>query len=111
MFTQSEMIRVLGEADGRTLCERYGITSKGNFEGKSILNLIGKEEALPDPATEALLVKLYDYRLGRCRLHKDDKILTAWNALMIAACAKACAVFGDKGYLQIHTAIASISKF
>ena len=100
VFTQSEIIRVLGEADGRTLCERYNITSKGNFEGKSILNIIGKEAALPEPATEALLAKLYDYRPGRCRLHKDDKILTAWNALMLAAYAKASAVFDNIEYLH-----------
>ncbi len=99
-FTQPEIMEVLGAESGRLFCEGYGITVKGNFEGKSIPNRIGKENALPDSGMEALLSKLYEYRSGRYRLHKDDKILTSWNALMIAAYAKAYAVFGDKGYLD-----------
>lgn len=100
-FHRTEVLGVLGEADGQAFCERYDITPAGNFEGKSIPNLIGREAVLPDCAMEALLAKLYAYRSSRYRLHKDDKVLTSWNALMIAAYAKAYAVFGDKRYLDI----------
>ena len=92
-FTPDEIRRVLGENDGRAFCERYDITGPGNFEGKNIPNLIGREAALPDAETETMLVRLYAYRLGRYPLHKDDKALTAWNALMTAAYARAYRVF------------------
>ncbi len=99
-FTPDELRRVLGEKDGHALCERYDVTGPGNFEGKSIPNLIGREAALPDSATEAMLEKLYAYRLERYPLHKDDKSLTAWNSLMIAAYAKAYRAFGEPPYLR-----------
>lgn len=99
-FTPEEIVRVLGEAEGRALCARYDVSEAGNFEGKSIPNLIGGAAKLPDPATEAQLARLYDYRLGRYPLHKDDKALTAWNAMMIAAQAKAYRVYGDPAYLE-----------
>ena len=40
--------------------------------------------------------KLYQYRLDRARLHKDDKILVSWNSWMICACAMAGAVLGGR---------------
>jgi hypothetical protein len=44
--------------------------------------------------------KVYEYRVKRMNLHKDDKILTSWNGIMIAAFAKAYHIFGDERYLQ-----------
>ena len=99
-FTPDEIRSVLGEQDGRAFCEGYDITGPGNFEGKSIPNLIGREAALPGPAMEAMLEKLYAHRSGRYPLHKDDKALTAWNALMAAAYAKAYRVFEKPAYLR-----------
>ncbi|SBV99199.1 conserved hypothetical protein [uncultured delta proteobacterium] len=98
--TPDEIRRVLGEKDGRAFCEGYDVTGPGNFEGKSIPNLIGRAAALPDDATEVMLEKLYAYRLARYPLHKDDKTLTAWTALMAAAYAKAYRVFGKETYLH-----------
>ena len=95
-FTPDEVLAVLGERDGARFDAQYDITSEGNFEGKNIPNrLAGGEEA-----DAAVLEKLYRYRLGRTALHKDDKILTAWNGLMIAALAKAGRVFENQAYLE-----------
>ena len=99
-FTPDEIRLVLGERDGRVFCERYGVTGPGNFEGKSIPNLIDREADLPDADMERMLEKVYGYRLERYPLHKDDKSLTAWNALMMVAYAKACRVFGNEAYLR-----------
>lgn len=90
VFTPEEIRSVLGPKDGESFCGWYGITAAGNFEGKSIPNLIDnlKYEETPQHMEE-LCSKLYEYRLKRTRLHKDDKVLTAWNALMIAALADA----------------------
>ena len=95
-----------------------GITGPGNFEGKSIPNLLGNEayesicEERPGAEEEdgrsksrreadEVYEKLYAYRLKRTRLHKDDKILVSWNGWMISACAKAGAVLGEKKYVDM----------
>lgn len=98
VFTPEEVVSVLGEAEGHDFCRLYDITQTGNFEGKSIPNQISLPE--PDYRLEALLPKLYEYRKARAALHKDDKILTAWNMLMVAALSDASAAFGNKAYLD-----------
>lgn len=114
VFTPKEICRVLGENAGLAFCDRYGITEHGNFEGKSIPNLLGNEayeedvnagntkaEQAENELTIADLQKLYEYRLQRTRLHKDDKILVSWNGWMICACAKAGAVLGETEYVDL----------
>ena len=83
LMQPSEIYQILGEEDGRKFCECYDITDKGNFEGKSIPNLLRNEVLTPELEDQRLQVK--EYRQNRYRLHVDDKILTSWNALMIAA--------------------------
>ena len=114
VFTPKEICRVLGENAGLAFCDRYGITEHGNFEGKSIPNLLGNEayeedvkagntkaEQAENELTIADFQKLYEYRLQRTRLHKDDKILVSWNGWMICACAKAGAVLGETEYVDL----------
>lgn len=98
VFTTDELAQVLG-ADAGTFCKRYGIAENGNFHGKSIPNLIDA----PDweaAAPEAVLQKLYDYRKARAALHRDDKVLAAWNGLMLAALARAGLAFDEPRYLR-----------
>lgn len=99
-FTKDEIKQVLGiEAD--TFCKWFGITENGNFEGKNIPNLIDNE--MYDTCNENiddLCRKLYEYRFNRTTLHTDDKILTSWNGLMIAAMAKAYRELGDSRCLD-----------
>lgn len=101
VFTPQEMQELLGKRDGAYVCEAYDIRKQGNFEGKSIPNLIASScvEEL-DPRLHSLFEILYDYRLHRTKLHKDDKVLTSWNALMIAACARAGRLLPDTPYLS-----------
>jgi len=91
----------LGKADGESFCRWFGVTEKGNFEGKNILNLIDNrlfEEE--NHEISALGRKLYEYRLRRTALHKDDKVLTSWNALMITAFSKAAMLLDIPRYLE-----------
>ncbi|MCC8123697.1 MAG: thioredoxin domain-containing protein, partial [Oscillospiraceae bacterium] len=101
-FTKAEILHVLGTQEGEKLCRCYGVTEQGNFEGKNILHLIHNDAApIPDKGLARQLEQLRAYRAGRCRLHTDDKRLTSWNALMIAACAKARRVLGERVYLDM----------
>ncbi len=100
VFTREEIIGVLGEADGRRFCDWFGVTAQGNFEGKNILNLIENRRFGADGGPMApLRQKLYDYRLTRALLHKDDKVLTAWNGLTIVALARAGWLLNEERYL------------
>ena len=94
-----EVIAVLGEHEGAAFNKAYGITSVGNFEGKSIPNQIHLPK--PDESFSEEVAKLYEYRKTRTTLHRDDKILTAWNALIIAALADCAVAFGDHQHLDM----------
>ena len=110
VFTPEEVKSVLGAEDGADFCRLYDISNSGNFEGKSIPNRIRSSEDgwdMDDPR----LNKLYEYRLNRTKLHKDDKILLSWNAWAMLALAKAGQVLEESSYLdaaiRIHDFIES----
>lgn len=85
VFTPDEIIHLLGEREGHAFCRHFDITENGNFEGKSIPNLLrsGTESEMFRDDID----RVYEYRKQRMYLHQDDKILTSWNGLMIAAMA------------------------
>lgn len=82
-FTLDEVMGVLGKDAGTRFAGAYDITAGGNFEGVNIPNLLKSNEKSVDFSEE--LQALYRYRKNRFHLHLDDKILTAWNGMMIAA--------------------------
>ena len=99
VFTLEEIIGLLGQADGAAFCERFGITKAGNFEGKSIPNLLHAKD-LTNERFDPFLPALRKYRRGRTPLYTDDKILTAWNALMIAALCRLYRCSRNPRYLE-----------
>jgi uncharacterized protein YyaL (SSP411 family) len=109
-WTPSQLEDALGEALGRTFARAYGVTAEGNFEhGMSVLHL---PQTIP-PALELELaparVKLLEIRYGRVPPLRDDKLLTAWNALTISGFCKAASaaeVWGDERRLAQWTAVA-----
>lgn len=110
VFTPEEVKTVLGEENGEEFCRLYDITDAGNFEGKSIPNRIHTSENGSD-INDPRLEKLYEYRINRTKLHKDDKILLSWNAWAMIALAKAGQVLEEPSYLdaaiRIHDFIES----
>ncbi|MBI1260251.1 MAG: DUF255 domain-containing protein [Rhizobiales bacterium] len=82
----------------------YDVSAEGNWEEKNILNRIAQadepwresEEAMLRPLRERLLAE----RSKRIRPGFDDKILTDWNGLMIAALARAGLAFGNTGWIE-----------
>lgn len=100
-LTPDELAQALGGVDGLRFCQWYGITPEGNFEGKSIPNLLGQSQFDQDPEDMAALrEQVYAYRLSRTALHRDDKVLTAWNGLVMAALARAGLVLDEPWYLD-----------
>ena len=111
VWSPEEIRQVLGEEQATLYCKAYDITSKGNFEGKNIPNLlkgswdkIASDHQVTTETLHSLLetscLALFDVREQRIHPHKDDKVLTAWNGLMIAALAKGAQVLNDPMYLQ-----------
>lgn len=101
VFTMQEVFDVLGEHEGAVFCDWFGVTEHGNFEGKNILNLLDNSQYTEtEPNIKNSAHKLYTYRQNRTRLHKDDKVLTSWNALMITALAKAGWLLDKPVYIQ-----------
>ena len=100
-LTPDELAQALGGVDGLRFCQWYGITPEGNFEGKSIPNLLGLSQFDQDSEDMAALrEQVYAYRLSRTALHRDDKVLTAWNGLAMAALARAGLVLDEPWYLD-----------
>ncbi|MDQ2086320.1 thioredoxin domain-containing protein [Herbivorax sp. ANBcel31] len=108
VWSPDEIIDVLGKEDGEKFCEYYDITPKGNFEGLNIPNLI--KRTVPDEEKELIEAcrrKLFEYRKKRVHPYKDDKILTSWNGLMIAALAIGGRVLGSEKYTEASQKAAS----
>jgi uncharacterized protein YyaL (SSP411 family) len=99
VWTPAEVETVLGPEDGAAFCAAYGITPEGNFEGKSIAHL--SEASLPQRARfRPMRAKLFAARSPRVRPATDDKVLAAWNGLMITAFARAHQAFGRSEDLE-----------
>ncbi|MGE5416121.1 MAG: thioredoxin domain-containing protein [Acidobacteriota bacterium] len=99
VWTPDEIKSVLGKGKGESFCNVYDITERGNFEGKNIPNLLSSswhDARERVHATERQ--KLFEHRSHRIKPFKDDKILTSWNGLMIAALARGYRVLGIQEY-------------
>jgi hypothetical protein len=111
LWTTEEVEAVLGKEEGRIFCAAYDIAPGGNFEGKSILNIptpldqVAKELKLSlDELGDVLnrgRAKLFAEREKRVKPGRDEKIITAWNGLMLAAFAEAARVLNRSDYRDI----------
>jgi uncharacterized protein YyaL (SSP411 family) len=97
-----EELRAVLDPDGSEaeLCEAavgfFGASAEGNFEGANVLEGRGP---VPERLDE-IRARLLTARAERVRPGLDDKRVTAWNGLMIAALADAGAVLGRVDYLE-----------
>ena len=129
VWTQKEIDAVLGDA-AEVFDFHYGVQPHGNapegsdpqdeFRGKNILIQrhtvaeTAKHFHKTEEETGKLLAecraKLFSIRAKRPRPHLDDKIIAAWNGLMISAYARAAQVLDDPRYLQIATRAANFLR-
>jgi uncharacterized protein YyaL (SSP411 family) len=93
------------EADVNAVCEWYGITPSGNFEGRSIPNRLDHRGELARPELiETASRQLFEWRAKRPRPGLDDKVLTEWNALFLWSLADAAAAFQRADWKQAAVA-------
>ncbi len=106
-----EIKQLLGERDAVVFAEYFNVTSGGNFEGENILNVTRdlSQVAAAERATVQNLSStlersrqiLFEAREKRVKPARDEKILTAWNGLMLASFAEAAAVLNRSDYLAV----------
>jgi hypothetical protein len=112
-WTLNELKEKLGEDDASAAAHIYGVTTSGNlreYPGSNVLHLTSPEEDLADELGYTIDVlhekeksirgKLLEARNTRTRPLLDDKILTDWNGLMIAALSKTGATLGEESYIK-----------
>jgi uncharacterized protein YyaL (SSP411 family) len=99
VWTPTELREALGDAAAE-VADFYGVSERGNFEGRNVLHL-ARGAAAPGPAgLDEARRALFEARARRPRPGLDEKRLTSWNALMIAALAEAGAALGRADYLD-----------
>ncbi|MEQ9089751.1 MAG: thioredoxin domain-containing protein [Balneola sp.] len=107
VWETNEIDEILLKHEAENFKPAFNLKPEGNFEDEATKQLTGKNiPHLKEPLTEADLkkfksirAKLITERGNRTNPLLDDKILTDWNALMIAAFAKAGSVFGEEEFI------------
>jgi uncharacterized protein YyaL (SSP411 family) len=112
-WTPSELQALLGPDDTAVVSAAYGVTERGNFEGRNILHRVksdrevGAELKLSPKQVAQVLQSarntLYDARASRPPPIRDEKIIAAWNGMMISAFAQAAWMLDEPRYAAIAT--------
>jgi len=110
LWTTAEIRQLLPDADAEWIIDLFGMTEKGNFAGRNILFL---PKRLDEYASEqnisvrrfhdkltVLKRAMYEYRESRVHPLRDDKIITAWNGMMITSLVTGYQVLHDSRYLK-----------
>lgn len=117
VWEEAEIDSILGD-DAPLFKKMYGVTMRGNFDGRNIPSVVGdvdtlalKHDLAPAEAESRLAAarkKLFEAREMRIRPGLDDKVLSGWNGLMLAAFAEA-ARFLNRG--DYHAAALASAEF
>jgi uncharacterized protein YyaL (SSP411 family) len=97
VWSADEIREALGE-EADTFMRVYGVSNEGNWEGHNILNL--RLAGALDGRIAAARATLYELRSKRIWPGLDDKVLTSWNGLMLAAFAEAGQALGRADYIE-----------
>ncbi|HVA24358.1 MAG TPA: thioredoxin domain-containing protein [Chloroflexota bacterium] len=111
IWTPPEVEAVLGEADARLFMRYYDVTRAGNFEHRNILHVPRDMDVVADQlgvefhdfeaAIQRGRLKLLAAREQRVHPGRDDKVLTAWNGMMLKAFAEASAALSRPDYAEV----------
>jgi len=113
VWTPDEVTAVVGADDAPLVLEWYDISARGNWEGTNVphtprpLADVARKHGIEPAEAEQRLGRarglLYAARTRRVPPGLDDKILTAWNGLMIGAFADGARILGELRYLDAAT--------
>jgi len=116
VWSADEVVALLGD-DAPAFMRAYDVTASGNFEGHTILNLpreidaVARELGLEEDALQGILARgramLFEARERRVKPGRDEKIITAWNGLMLRAFATAAATGEDASFMATAQASAT----
>ena len=111
LWSLDELEEVLGQEEAELVADYYNTSEEGNWEGSNILfcretpEAFAKKWELDAEVFKQLLhearEKLLEARSQRIRPGLDDKILAAWNGLMLTGLCDAYAAFGEKRFLEL----------
>lgn len=111
VWSQQEVEDLLGAEESRLFKAAYDVSANGNWEGKNILNrpmsfidVAVELEVSVEELNESLdrsRQKLLEARSTRVKPGRDEKILVAWNGLMLSAMAKAGFAFDEQRYIKV----------
>ncbi len=116
LWTEEEILNLLGPEEGALVNAYYGVTREGNFEGRNLLHIPHDPEAFAarhgvslaelEEILRRAQAKLLEMRRQRRPPARDEKILTSWNGLAIQALAEAAPAFGRQDLLEAAVACA-----
>ncbi|MFB6141972.1 MAG: thioredoxin domain-containing protein [Halorientalis sp.] len=102
------------------LCDRYGVTEQGNFEGATVLTVAAEpgelageydlDEATVEATLDAGRDALFEAREDRPRPDRDEKVLAGWNGLMVSAYAEAALADGPDVAAPAEEALAFVRE-
>tara|TARA_S200000501_G_scaffold52516_1_gene42614 strand:- start:480 stop:1850 length:1371 start_codon:yes stop_codon:yes gene_type:complete len=119
VWTENELVDILGKENGKIMAKVYGFKDSGNFHDEATGQATGKNIPFLSLQPQKDLIKKLDikadkldkiinesreklFKVRETRIHplKDDKILTDWNGLMIASLARAGQILNDEEYIN-----------
>jgi len=108
-----EVMNLLGPKHAKVFATAYGLVARGHVDGRNVLHVservepLAEAESIPIFEADQILKKaretLFQAREKRPQPARDEKIITAWNGLMITALAHGSSVLGDSRYLDSAT--------
>ena len=111
VWSRPEIVELLGEQDASIFCGYYDVTDGGNFEGQNILhvnsslNEVARNHDITADRARQIIDNgrrtLFEIREKRVKPGRDEKILTAWNGLMLASFAEAGAILNRADYREV----------
>jgi uncharacterized protein YyaL (SSP411 family) len=106
VWTPAEVRATLGDdVLAGAVCDWYGITDRGNFEGSNVLSVVGSGS--PPAALDDARATLFLARRQRPQPGRDDKALAAWNGMALAAYADAGRLLAEPAYVERAREIAT----
>ena len=110
VWTLAEIDALLGAEDGEVFARMYDVTEEGNFEEKNILHPIltvdqankffRKEKSEIEALIARTKEKLFTAREKRIKPFRDEKIIAAWNGLLLSGLAEAIKITGASSCLE-----------